>query len=380
VEITLGDEQEFFRDTTRKFLGAECPISKVRELADDPAGFEPSYWASGAELGWTCLLVAERDGGGSLTGNGVVDLTIVADAFGRNVAPGPLLPVNVVADAISRRGSDAQRSAVLPGLLSGETVIAWCGAEHAIDSSTGRAAVGPVAVVRNDTVELSGVAMIVEAASQASHFLVTARSEDSFVQLLVDRDAPGIEVEQLHGLDAVKRFGRVSFSDVKVSVDAIVGDAHTVAGDVERQLQVAVVIQVAEMVAAAEVVFGFTLEWTFDRYSFGRPLASYQEIKHRMADMKMWLEASHAMATAAARAVERGDADAADAVSGAKAYAGHYLPMLVQDCVQLHGGIGLTTDHDLHLFLRRVTTNRSLFGPPADHRRRLAAAVAAVAG
>jgi len=110
VEITLGDEQEFFRDTTRRFLGAECPIATVRELATDDAGFDPSFWASGAELGWTCLLVAERDGGGSLTDNGVVDLTIVADAFGRNVAPGPLLPVNVVADAISRRG--AKRSAM----------------------------------------------------------------------------------------------------------------------------------------------------------------------------------------------------------------------------------------------------------------------------
>ncbi len=373
MEIALTEEQEFFRDTTRRFLAAECPISTVRELATDDVGFAPEYWSSGAELGWTCLLVAERDGGGSLTDNGVVDLAIVADAFGRNVAPGPLLPVNVVADAISRRGSEAQRAAVLPGLLSGESVASWCGSEYALDTN----ASGPIAALIGDTIELSGVAVLVEAASQATRFLVTARADDQLVQLLVDRETAGVDVEVLHGLDAVRRFGRVSFNGVTLPADAIVGDESTVAGDVERQLQVAVVIQVAEMVAAAEVAFDFTLEWTFDRYSFGRPLASYQEIKHRMADMKMWIEASHALATSAARAVEHDDPTAARIVSSAKAYAGQYLPTLMQDCVQLHGGIGLTTDHDLHLYLRRVTVGRSMYGLPVDHRRRLAIAAAA---
>ena len=373
MEIALGDEQEFFRDTTRRFLGAECPISTVRALATTDTGYTAEYWGSGAELGWTCLLVAERDGGGSLTSNGVVDLTIVADAFGRHVAPGPLLPVNVVADAISRRGSETQRSAVLPGLLAGETVATWCGWEYALDA----AATGPLAVVTGDTVQLTGVAVLVEAAGQSAHFLVTARAGEALMQLLVDRSTPGVEVEQLKSLDLVRRFGRVTFTDVCLPVDAIVGDPTTVVDDVERQLQVAIVVQVAEMVAAAEVTFDFTLEWTFDRYSFGRPLASYQEIKHRMADMKMWMEASHALATSAARAVENDDPDAATLVSAAKAYAGQYLPMLMQDCVQLHGGIGLTTDHDLHLFLRRVTTNRSVFGLPVEHRRRLAVAAAA---
>jgi alkylation response protein AidB-like acyl-CoA dehydrogenase len=115
-----------------------------------------------------------------------------------------------------------------------------------------------------------------------------------------------------------------------------------------------------------------TVEWAFDRYSFGRPLASYQELKHRFADMKTWLEASHAMVTAAARAVQRQSPDAASTASVAAAYLGDVLPELIQDCVQIHGGIGVTYDHDLHLFLRRVTVNRALHGAPADHRQRLA--------
>ncbi len=120
-------------------------------------------------------------------------------------------------------------------------------------------------------------------------------------------------------------------------------------------------------------MFDFTLDWAFSRYSFGRPLASYQEIKHRFADMKMWLEASHALADAAARTCRRDDASAAMAVSVAKAYAGDYLAELVQDCVQMHGGIGVTYEHDIHLFLRRITVDRLTYGTPADHRQRIAA-------
>jgi alkylation response protein AidB-like acyl-CoA dehydrogenase len=126
------------------------------------------------------------------------------------------------------------------------------------------------------------------------------------------------------------------------------------------------------MVGAAQVAFDLTLDWAFSRYSFGRPLASYQEIKHRFADMKMWLEASHALADAAARHAEPDEA-AARAVTTAKAYAGDYLAELVQDCVQLHGGIGVTYEHDLHLYLRRITVDRLTYGTPADHRRRLGA-------
>ena len=148
------------------------------------------------------------------------------------------------------------------------------------------------------------------------------------------------------------------------------GDA---ADDVEQQLRLAAVIQTAEMVGAAQTVFDFTLEWAFNRYSFGRPLASYQEIKHRFADMKMWLETSHGFADAAARHVQGDDAVAADMISAAKAYAGDYLAELVQDCVQLHGGIGVTYDHDIHLYLRRITVDRLTYGTPADHRQRLAA-------
>jgi alkylation response protein AidB-like acyl-CoA dehydrogenase len=120
-------------------------------------------------------------------------------------------------------------------------------------------------------------------------------------------------------------------------------------------------------------VFAMTLEYLGDRYSFGRPLASYQALKHRVADQKLWLEASNAIATGAARAVASEGSDAAELVSAAKAWIGPHATELVQDCIQLHGGIGVTWEHDLHLYLRRVTVNRATHGTPAEHAERVAA-------
>ncbi len=156
------------------------------------------------------------------------------------------------------------------------------------------------------------------------------------------------------------------------------GRSGAAAAQAERQLQLALVIAAAETVGAMQAGFDMTLAWAFDRYSFGRPLASYQALKHRFADLKTWLEASHAITDAAALAMDRdaasadGAASAAELARAAKAYVGQYGPELMQDCVQLHGGIGLTREHDLHLYLRRVTTNAMLYGTSADHRRRIA--------
>ncbi len=129
----------------------------------------------------------------------------------------------------------------------------------------------------------------------------------------------------------------------------------------------------AESVGAMQTGFDMTVEWAFDRYSFGRPLASYQALKHRFADMLMWLEAAHAISDAACLAVQDEAPEAAELLSAAKAYIGEYGAELLQDCVQMHGGIGITFEHDLHLFLRRLTVDRSLAGTPGDHRQRIAA-------
>ena len=177
-------------------------------------------------------------------------------------------------------------------------------------------------------------------------------------------------------IDLSRRFSVVTFDDVRVPADAVVGTIGEASRDVDRQFEVLLVILNAESVGAMQTGFDMTVEWAFDRYSFGRPLASYQALKHRFADMMSWLEASHAISARACAAAQEGGDDAAELISAAKAYIGQYGAELLQDCVQMHGGIGVTFEHDLHLYLRRLIVDRALAGTPAVHRQRIAALVA----
>jgi alkylation response protein AidB-like acyl-CoA dehydrogenase len=363
LELELSEDQELFLDTTRKLLAAEVPIVTVRALEEDPAGFTPGYWRRGAELGWTSMLVPEADGGGSLSDHGLLDLVLVAEEMGRLTAPGPLVPVNLVAAAVGALGSAEQKEAVLPGLLSGEAIAAWTGPT-------------PVqAEVSGDEIRLHGTATPVEAGAQADQLLVLARADEGLTHLLVPVDTPGITVRPLDSLDLVRRFAEATFDGVTLPSTAVVGDVGGAADEAERLLQIASVLQCAESCGAMDRVFTMTVEYLGDRYSFGRPLSSYQALKHRLADQKMWLEASHAITTGAARAVAADADDAAQLVSAAKTWVGPHATELVQDGIQLHGGIGVTWEHDLHLYLRRVTVNRATYGTPEDHAERIAASV-----
>ena len=186
-------------------------------------------------------------------------------------------------------------------------------------------------------------------------------------QFLVCTDAPGVGVEIQRSVDLVKTYARITFSGVEVDESAAVGSAEQTPALVARQTQVALVLQCAETVGILDTVFDMTVQWGFDRHSFGRPLVSYQALKHKYADLKIWLEACRATTKAAVAKVDTRAADADLAVSIAKSYVAEHAPDMVQLCVQLHGGIGVTWEHDLHLYLRRVTLYRSLYGTPEDH-------------
>ena len=355
VLLDPTDDQAFFRETTARYLDDRAPVAEVRRLRDDPAGWAPAYWRGGAELGWTTLLVREDHGGGSISGAPVVDLSLIAYEFGTHAAPGPLAATNLVAHALSSAGAHID---VVTQLLSGETVAAWCG-----DPS------GTAVRIDGDHIVVSGAQRPVEAAAQSDHLLVAGADGEDMTQVLVPADAPGVSITPLQTVDLTRRFAEVRFDEVRVPVDAVVGEPGGAGAALERQRQCALVIVNAEAVGAMQRAFDLTVEWAFDRYSFGRPLASYQALKHRFADMKTWLEASHAISDAAAAAVDADSAEAAELVSVAKAYIGAFGSELLHDCVQLHGGIGVTYEHDLHLYLRRHTVDRTSFGTPHEHRR-----------
>ncbi len=369
MQFELTSDQDFFRQTTARFLDDQVPVTTLRARRDDPVGFDREYWRRGAELGWTSLLVREEHGGGSISGAGLVDLGIIAFEFGRHAAPGPLTTVNVVAGALS----DAGAADALPGLLDGRAIATWCYGEPVPHDRLGDVTLA----VRVDGQELvlDGTKRPVESAGIADHFLVTGRTDDGLTQVLVPRDTEGITVAPMKTVDLTRRFGAVTFDGVRVPRHFAVGEIGAAADQVDRQLQMAAALASAESVGAMQRAFDMTVDWAFQRYSFGRPLASYQELKHRFADMKSWLEGSHAITDAALAACATGTPDAAELASAAKAFTGEYGTELVQDCVQMHGGIGVTFEHDLHLFLRRVTLNRSCYGTPADHRQRLASIV-----
>lgn len=371
MKLDLTDDQQLFQETVRRFVETEVPISMVRGLIGDADGFDRGWWREAAALGWTSLLVPEALGGGSISGTGPVDLAIVAEEIGRGVAPGPLLPVNVVAETIARSGS-AEQQGGLEGVLAGETILAWCFNE--LGGNWTPEGVSLQATEAADGFTLNGVKTAVEAGGQADFLLVTATTGTDLTQFLIPADLPGVTITAQSSLDLARRFAEVRFENVGVDASAVVGTVGGAQADVERQCIVATMLQCAETAGAVARVFEFTVEYAFDRHSFGRPLASYQALKHRFADMKLWLEASHATADGAGLAVAI-DVDAARTVSVAKAYIGDKSVDIIQDCVQLHGGIGVTWEHDIHLYLRRATVNRGLFGTPNDHRERLAALV-----
>jgi alkylation response protein AidB-like acyl-CoA dehydrogenase len=284
----------------------------------------------------------------------------------------------VVASALSDHGADGARAEVLEGLLSGEVIATWCAPELGARPDEWRPG---VEIERaGDALVLRGTVRPVEHAGQADHLLVTARDGAGLTQVLVPAEGGGITVEALETVDLTRRFGAVTFDGTRVGADAVVGAAGEASPDVARQLRRAVTMLNAEAVGAMQGAFDMTVEWSFDRYSFGRPLASYQALKHRFADMMSWLQAGHGISDTACAAAQVDDPDADELASAAKAFIGRYGGELIQDCVQMHGGIGVTFDHDLHLYLRRLTVNRAVAGTPRDHLRRIARIVEARQG
>ncbi len=183
--LDLSSDQEFFRDTTARFLKDQAPVGRLRSLRDDPEGFGADYWARGADLGWTSLLVSDAHGGGSISGAGLIDLTLVAYEFGQHAAPGPLATTNVVASALSDVDGTTW-SAVLAGLLSGTSVATWCHAEPKPNDRLGDVALD--VRIDGDEVVLQGVKRPVESAGRADHLLVTGRTDGGLTQVLVPRE------------------------------------------------------------------------------------------------------------------------------------------------------------------------------------------------
>lgn len=358
-------EQMLFTSTAQAFLEKEASLSRIRDMHGAGVSVDPAWWRRAAELGWASLLVPEELGGGSVSGDGVADLAMLAEQAGRSVAPGPLHPVSVVLAGLSEAPENHEEA--IASLVAGDAIASWAVYEPGQQWSPLQPQLTATAV--GDGYRLDGVKDRVEAGDSAGLLLVTATLDGLVRQFLVPAGTVGVTIETQQSVDMVRRYARVAFDGVEVPTAALVGSAEQTPAVIERQRQVALLLQCAEIVGILDSVLAMTQQWLLDRHSFGRPLASYQALKHRFADMKLWFEVARATTAGAVQAVGNRSEDAPKLVSVAKAYVAERAPVMLQDCVQLHGGIGVTWEHDLHLFLRRATLNRAMFGSPEEHHR-----------
>lgn len=368
MDLLLDDDQELFRATSRRFIGDVLPLAAVRAMGDDGTDVEPGYLTRAAELGWFTMLVPEEAGGGTISGHGVRDAAIAAEERGRVLQPGPFVDMNVVASAIASGGSEDARSKVLPELLAGERLAGWAvtGPAGAFDPA------GGVEVEwHGDAGRLRGTKILVQDAHLASWLLVAATHGDGVSQFLVPTDSPGVRVLKRQSFDLTRRLSEVVFDDVEVGTGHLVGAKGEAGAALERQLDLACVLAAAESVGAMDAIFEATVDYAKARTAFGRPIGSFQAVKHLLADNATSLEQSKALSVAATRAVDARASDASELASMAKAFIGETGVALAHACWQAFGGIAFTWEHDFHLFLRRLTLDASLYGEATFHFERV---------
>ncbi len=368
MDDAITDDQRILVDASARLMADTYPLERVRENAYDDAAFAAGYRRQAAELGWYSLLVPEDLGGGNVSGNGVLDAAQVAYQRGRLLQPGPFTGTNVVAYALAVAGTDQQRGAVLPSLMSGEVSASWV-----VTDSPGAPVVDGVMTVTSTGAgyRLSGDATFVEDPGPGGWLLLAAAGEDGPAQFLVRADTPGLRVDRLGSLDLTRRFVALHLDALDVPASALVGNAGSAADLIDAQLALACVLTTAESVGAMDYELAITVQYAKDRIAFGRPIGSFQAVKHSLADTSLLLEMSKAIARAAAQHVGEQDGYGLQAASMAKAFVGDCGIDLAQSCFQTFGGIGFTWEHDQHLYLRRLTSDAAFFGDPAWHRERL---------
>jgi alkylation response protein AidB-like acyl-CoA dehydrogenase len=368
VDLDLSDDQLLLREASTRFISETCPLTRVRDLGEDRADPGAEYRHQAADLGWFAMLVPDELGGGNVSGNGVVDAAIIAEARGRLLQPGAFVATNAAVSGLVLDGSPHQRETILPAIVSGQSTVTW-----AVADANGALPpdAGVHAVAGSDGFALDGAKGLVHDADRSDWMLVTAAGDGGPSQFLVAAGTRGVSIERLDGLDLSRNFCAVTFDAVHVPRTALVGEHAGAAAAVDRQLQVAAVLTVAESIGVMTHDFELALDYAKARIAFGRPIGSFQAVKHLLADSSLLLESSRATADAAARAVGAGAADGNEVASMAKAFVGDSGIDLAQNCFQVFGGIGYTWEHDQHLFLRRLTADAALYGDPTWHRERI---------
>ena len=374
MNFGFNEEQELLRSTARKFFDNECASETVRRLMESPEGMTADLWKKLAEQGWLGLIVPDEHGG---MGLGIVDLVVLMEEMGRAVVPGPFFSTVLLGGlAILEAGTDAQKKAWLPKLASGEARAALAWMEPSADLGARGITLGATAKGGGHT--LNGTKLFVQDAHTADVIVVAARtatgttSEDGISLFLVPKGAHGLTVTLLPTMDQTRKLCEVALKDVAVGPEALMGQAGSGWAPLARVIDKATVGLCAEMCGGAQKVLDMTVEYAKIRQAFGRPIGSYQGVKHKAADMLVDVENSKSITYYAAWAMDEGVAEGPLAVSMAKAYVSDASRRVSGAGIQLHGGIGFTWEHDLHLYFKRAKGSEFTFGDATYHRERVA--------
>ena len=373
MDFGFSEEQEMLRSSARDFLAKEAPMTLVRAMMEDEVGFTGELWKKMAALGWMGLVLPEQYGGAGLD---FVDLVVVLEEMGRTVLPGPFFSTVALGGVgILAGGSDALKQELLPQLASGDLKVTLAQLEP-----SGRwDADGIQTSVTQDGggVVVSGTKLFVPDAHTADHIIVAGRApgstgRDGISLVLVDARAAGVAISQLKTMDQTRRLSEVVLQDVRVPAGRVLGTAGQGWALLDRIVDRGKVGLCAEMCGGAQRVLDMSVEYAKVREQFGKPIGSFQAIQHKCANMLVEVESSKSVTYYAAWAVANDAPEAPLAAAMAKAYCSDAYRHVSGEGIQIHGGIGFTWEHDMHLYFKRAKSSEVTFGDATWNRELVA--------
>ncbi len=362
-----NDDQQMLADTAREFIKAKAPVSHLREFRDKNCkdGFSHALWRQFGELGFNGILISEADGG---LGMGHYEAGIILEEIGRNLSPSPFLTTAVAGVEALNGGTADMRARWLPGILSGETVLALAIDEH---SKHRPEAMTMSAIRSGNGFRLDGKKQFVVHGTSADMLIVAARTENGITMFAVERDTKGMRVDAVRLVDSAVA-AHVTFDNVELTADAVIGEVDQGGVILERLLRAGRIGAAAEIVGVGAGAMDITVTYLKERKQFGHYIGEFQGLQHRAAHLYSEMEIARAAVLKAQQMLDE-NADGADMmVSVAKAKAGRTTGLSVREGVQMHGGVGMTDEYDIGLYMKRDRTLAEFFGDANYHINRVA--------
>ncbi|MFC2022382.1 acyl-CoA dehydrogenase family protein [Chloroflexota bacterium] len=373
MDFGLGEEQVMLKTSARDFLEKECPKQLVRDMIEDEKGYSPELWKKMADLGWLGLAFPEEYGG---VGSSFLDLAVLLEESGRALLPGPFIPTVVLSGMpILAAGSEEQKQQFLPQIASGDMIMTLAFMEPSGSLETSGVTVK--ATPAGEDFIINGTKLFVPDAHVADYLLCVTRTKDGsnkeegITIFLVDAKTDGIQTEILKTMTGEK-LCEVTLNNVAVPKKNILGELDRGWPIMKRVLDEATVAECAWMTGGARWVLETTIEYAKERIQFDGPIGRFQAIQHKLANMTIEVEGATSIMYYAAWAVSENNPELALAASMAKAWCSDAYKHATFEGVQIHGGIGFTWDHDMHLYFKRAKASEVAFGDGDYHREKVA--------